>query len=516
MADRRSATPSPSATPPPARRSTRPTSRTAPTSFEERAPDAAEMAARIERYAATHAWLVAEREGEVVGFAYACPHRARPAYRWAADVSVYVAADRRGEGLGRAPLRGALRAPARAAASGSPAPASPCRTRPASPCTRASASSRSASTAGSAGRPAPGATSAGGSWSWRPGAEDRPPEPLLSPAASPATIGRCPTTRPQPPPRAPETLTEEDVYEALEEVIDPELGLDFVSLGLVYDVDIEKEDVYVTFTLTTPACPIGPQVSEQMKEFVGDLPGVTAVHPKMVFDPPWSPEMMTDDAKFALASRPHPSLHDGRRSSPSSRGTPQRVEGEGEHRVVADDHRDLDQRLLVVGLGQQRPRSRRRSSLPRAARRRRAAGRRPRPTSPSAAGPAATRSISSRAIQLLGEADVLAPLVVGAAVEAGAQDQELPVARRQLAAREQEAANRSQTLKRPSWRASVVKTLSSVRGRSGAGDPKASSSSRCPSLHSDSGTAVATAPGSRQPRSCGSSPSISSALPSKS
>jgi metal-sulfur cluster biosynthetic enzyme len=97
-----------------------------------------------------------------------------------------------------------------------------------------------------------------------------------------------------------ETLTEEDVYEVLEEVIDPELGLDFVSLGLVYDVNIEGSEVYVTFTLTTPACPIGPQVSEQMREFVGDLPDVTAVHPKMVFDPAWSPEMMTEEAKFAL------------------------------------------------------------------------------------------------------------------------------------------------------------------------------------------------------------------------
>ncbi|MFP5388046.1 MAG: metal-sulfur cluster assembly factor, partial [Thermoleophilia bacterium] len=85
------------------------------------------------------------------------------------------------------------------------------------------------------------------------------------------------------------TLTEDDVLEALEEVIDPELGLDFVSLGLVYDVEIEKDEVFVTFTLTTPACPIGPQVSEQMIEFVGDLEGVASVHPEMTFDPPWSP-----------------------------------------------------------------------------------------------------------------------------------------------------------------------------------------------------------------------------------
>ena len=94
--------------------------------------------------------------------------------------------------------------------------------------------------------------------------------------------------------------SEEEVYEALEEVIDPELGLDFVALGLVYDVEIEDSEVFVTFSLTTPACPIGPEVSQQMKDFVGDLGGVEKVHPKMVFDPPWSPEMMSEDAKFAL------------------------------------------------------------------------------------------------------------------------------------------------------------------------------------------------------------------------
>ena len=94
--------------------------------------------------------------------------------------------------------------------------------------------------------------------------------------------------------------TEEEVNEALEEVIDPELGLDFVSLGLVYDVEIENGEVYITFTLTTPACPIGPQVTEQMREFVGGLEGVDGVHPKMVFDPPWTPDKMSEDAKFAL------------------------------------------------------------------------------------------------------------------------------------------------------------------------------------------------------------------------
>ena len=95
-------------------------------------------------------------------------------------------------------------------------------------------------------------------------------------------------------------VSEDDVTEALSNVIDPELGLDFVELGLVYDVGIEGGTVNITFTLTTPACPIGPQVSEQMKEFVGDLEGVEEVVPSMVFTPPWTPDKMSEDAKFAL------------------------------------------------------------------------------------------------------------------------------------------------------------------------------------------------------------------------
>jgi metal-sulfur cluster biosynthetic enzyme len=90
------------------------------------------------------------------------------------------------------------------------------------------------------------------------------------------------------------------VTEALSNVIDPELGLDFVELGLVYDVEIDGSTVNITFTLTTPACPIGPQVSEQMQEFVGEVEGVAEVVPNMVFSPPWTPDRMSEDAKFAL------------------------------------------------------------------------------------------------------------------------------------------------------------------------------------------------------------------------
>jgi metal-sulfur cluster biosynthetic enzyme len=94
--------------------------------------------------------------------------------------------------------------------------------------------------------------------------------------------------------------TVEDVTEALTNVIDPELGLDFVELGLVYEVLVDEGDVEITFTLTTPACPIGPQVTEQMKEFVSEIEGVESVQTHMVFTPPWSPDRMSEDAKFAL------------------------------------------------------------------------------------------------------------------------------------------------------------------------------------------------------------------------
>src|ERR1700676_4422862 len=80
--------------------------------------------------------------------------------------------------------------------------------------------------------------------------------------------------------------TEDDVMEALSNVIDPELGLDFVELGLIYGVEVDDGKVRVTFTLTTPGCPIGPQVTEQIEEFVGELEGVKTIESEMVFTPP--------------------------------------------------------------------------------------------------------------------------------------------------------------------------------------------------------------------------------------
>src|ERR1700691_1909726 len=94
--------------------------------------------------------------------------------------------------------------------------------------------------------------------------------------------------------------TVDDVIDALSNVIDPELGLDFVELGLVYGVEVDDGNVHVTLPLTRPGCPIGPEVNEQIEEFGGELEGVKTVASEMVFTPPWSPEKMSEDAKFAL------------------------------------------------------------------------------------------------------------------------------------------------------------------------------------------------------------------------
>ena len=89
--------------------------------------------------------------------------------------------------------------------------------------------------------------------------------------------------------------------DALKHVIDPELGINIVDLGLVYDVDISSEGVvHVEYTLTTMGCPIGPLIEQQMQSLLAGVPGVTEVEAEMVLRPPWSPEMMSEEAKAAL------------------------------------------------------------------------------------------------------------------------------------------------------------------------------------------------------------------------
>ncbi|MEX0800430.1 MAG: metal-sulfur cluster assembly factor [Dehalococcoidia bacterium] len=95
-------------------------------------------------------------------------------------------------------------------------------------------------------------------------------------------------------------VSEEVVLESLKEVYDPELNYNIVDLGLVYDVDVKEGDVHVLMTLTTPACPIGPMVVEQIRESLGLMPGIKDVDVEFTFDPPWGPDMMTEDARHDL------------------------------------------------------------------------------------------------------------------------------------------------------------------------------------------------------------------------
>ena len=90
------------------------------------------------------------------------------------------------------------------------------------------------------------------------------------------------------------------MLEALKNVLDPELGINIVDLGLVYDVKIDDEAVHITYTLTTMGCPIGPLIEEQMARMLADVPGVERVDAEMVLRPPWSPEMMSEEARAAL------------------------------------------------------------------------------------------------------------------------------------------------------------------------------------------------------------------------
>ena len=94
--------------------------------------------------------------------------------------------------------------------------------------------------------------------------------------------------------------TKDEVIEALREVEDPELGMDIVELGLLYDVEVENANVKVAYSLTSMGCPAGPMIHEGITEAVHRVPGVEQVDAELTWDPPWTPEKMSEDAKFIL------------------------------------------------------------------------------------------------------------------------------------------------------------------------------------------------------------------------
>jgi metal-sulfur cluster biosynthetic enzyme len=100
-------------------------------------------------------------------------------------------------------------------------------------------------------------------------------------------------------------ITEDAAREALKQVIDPELFVNIVDLGLIYLVTVTeseegKSNIAIEMTMTSPACPAGPQLLQNSKDVLGRLEGVGQVEVKLVMTPPWTPDRMTEDARDQL------------------------------------------------------------------------------------------------------------------------------------------------------------------------------------------------------------------------
>jgi metal-sulfur cluster biosynthetic enzyme len=95
-------------------------------------------------------------------------------------------------------------------------------------------------------------------------------------------------------------LTRGDIEEALRDVYDPEIPVNVLDLGLIYDIKIDEGQVYVQMTLTAPGCGMGPYIAQNAEWRIAEVDGVLDVEVDMVFDPPWNHEMITEDGKKLL------------------------------------------------------------------------------------------------------------------------------------------------------------------------------------------------------------------------
>ena len=95
-------------------------------------------------------------------------------------------------------------------------------------------------------------------------------------------------------------ITEKQIRDALKGVKDPELGLDLVVLGLVYDIEVVDDDVKATISLTSPLCPVAPQIVEDARQAIADVDGVGKAEVELTFEPPWTPERMNPLVRSSL------------------------------------------------------------------------------------------------------------------------------------------------------------------------------------------------------------------------
>lgn len=95
-------------------------------------------------------------------------------------------------------------------------------------------------------------------------------------------------------------ITKDDVISALKDVYDPEIPVNIVDLGLIYDVTVADDQVHVEMTLTAPGCGMGPYIAQQAEWRIAEIEGIDDVEVDLVFDPPWTPERITDDGKKLL------------------------------------------------------------------------------------------------------------------------------------------------------------------------------------------------------------------------
>jgi len=94
--------------------------------------------------------------------------------------------------------------------------------------------------------------------------------------------------------------TRDEVLEILRQVEDPELGMDIVDLGLVYEVAVEDSTAKIIYSLTSMGCPAGPLIAQDIDSTARQVEGIDEVELELTFDPPWTPDKMSDDAKFIL------------------------------------------------------------------------------------------------------------------------------------------------------------------------------------------------------------------------